>query len=129
MFLAKLGKDRGVELYLRNWPKETVNFYAKPFRRECHLSGNTASFRSVHFLPASAKNHKKRRTEVRQWFTTMVGDRRIELLTSSVSRKRSTSELTAHCLTGKNSTGEAQICQHKWPLYFCCIFLLFCTVF
>ena len=26
----------------------------------------------------------------------MVGDRRIELLTSSVSRKRSTSELTAH---------------------------------
>lgn len=29
----------------------------------------------------------------------LVGDRRIELLTSSVSRKRSTSELTAHCLT------------------------------
>ena len=49
----------------------------------------------VHFLSASAKNYKKRRTEVRQWFTNMVGDRRIELLTSSVSRKRSTSELIA----------------------------------
>ena len=31
----------------------------------------------------------------------MVGDRRIELLTSSVSRKRSTSELTTHVQNAK----------------------------
>ncbi len=38
---------------------------------------------------------KKRRAFARLFITNMVGDRRIELLTSSVSRKRSTSELIA----------------------------------
>ena len=47
----------------------------------------------VHFSPASGKDHEKGRAEARPRFTNMVGDRRIELLTSSVSRKRSTSEL------------------------------------
>lgn len=58
-------------------------------------SGIFDAYFTVHFLPASKKNHEKGRAEARPWFTNMVGDRRIELLTSSVSRKRSTSELIA----------------------------------
>lgn len=41
----------------------------------------------------------------------MVDDRGIGPLTSSVSRKRSTSELIVRDLTGKNSTVESLFCQ------------------
>ena len=46
---------------------------------------------------------------------SMVDGRRIELLTSSVSRKRSTSELIVRDLTGRNSTVESLFCQHPAP--------------
>ena len=73
------------------------------------------SFPSIARLLLNTKKGFQQKPKAESPELSMVDDRRIELLTSSVSRKRSTSELIVRDLTGRNSTVESLFCQHPAP--------------